>query len=320
MIVTKEKPVYRFRYHWHWVRRHILGLLVAGGVLAAFCGVVVMEAMFRLPQEVIHSYGAPLQHTGGSYSMRINTFRRNDLLRRSIEHYSKCSNIEDIIVVWSDQENPPPDISKWQLRPTKPHVEFEVHAVDRLSNRFKPLKMPATEAILSIDDDIIIRCEHLSRAMEVWESAKGSLVGFSPRMHTWDKQTRSYRYRSWWYTYWNGYYSIMLTKSAFLHRKYLEAFHALPASLVDYVDGNRNCEDILMAFVVAKESGGKPPLWVGAPAIDDGDGGISSGTTHFDHRSECINIFAKSGHFQGMPLVITKAKVVDATREWTWAS
>ena len=49
-------------------------------------------------------------------------------------------------------------------------------------------------------------------------------------------------------------YNIMLN-SCFLHKTYLEMYHdplIIPSSLVEYVNRQMNCEDILMSVVVAK--------------------------------------------------------------------
>lgn len=49
-------------------------------------------------------------------------------------------------------------------------------------------------------------------------------------------------------------YNIMLN-SCFLHRAYLEMYfdpRMVPRSLMEYVDGQKNCEDILMSIVATK--------------------------------------------------------------------
>ena len=58
----------------------------------------------------------------------------------------------------------------------------------------------------------------------------------------------------WQHSWWNGMYSIMLTKIAIFHKEYLDAYQRLiPPEMLQYVDKNRNCEDIAMAHVVAAE-------------------------------------------------------------------
>jgi hypothetical protein len=88
-----------------------------------------------------------------------------------------------------------------------------------------------------------------------------TLVGFSPRMNAYDPRTDSDRYLRWQHTWWNGVYSIILTKACFLHRRYLdEFFKVLPAKLIEEMDKNRNCEDIAMAYVVAVQVSASPSL------------------------------------------------------------
>lgn len=135
--------------------------------------------------------------------------------------------------------------------------------------------------VLSIDDDLIIPCDDLEFALGVWSTSKRydidfldpvsvdnsfsifnphsistviirALVGFSPRMHVRDMWTGALRYLRWQHTFWNGAYSIVLTKAAFFHQDYLLDFRkTIPESLLQYVDKHRNCEDIFMAYVIA---------------------------------------------------------------------
>ncbi len=81
-----------------------------------------------------------------------------------------------------------------------------------------------------------------------------TLVGFSPRYNSYDPVTGNDRYLRWQHTWWNGLFTIILTKASFLHRRYLdEYFKVLPENLVKEMDENRNCEDIAMAYVIAKQ-------------------------------------------------------------------
>ena len=62
-------------------------------------------------------------------------------------------------------------------------VQFDIHVNDDLNNRFKPIDNLLTDAILSIDDDVLVPCSSLETAFSVWTSAPNSMVGFVPRMH-----------------------------------------------------------------------------------------------------------------------------------------
>ena len=59
------------------------------------------------------------------------------------------------------------------------------------------------------------------------------------------------------------------TQGAFLHRDYLQLYTAgMPPGVHEYVDAQRNCEDIAMAFLVANVTG-TPPEYVRAPSLRD---------------------------------------------------
>ena len=57
------------------------------------------------------------------------------------------------------------------------------------------------KAVLSIDDDLVTPCVTLDSAVQVWMSNKNVLLGFSPRMTTYDIITgnprRPYRWCMW---------------------------------------------------------------------------------------------------------------------------
>jgi glucuronyl/N-acetylglucosaminyl transferase EXT2 len=111
-----------------------------------------------------------------------------------------------------------------------------------------------------------------------------TLVGFSPRTHSYNIESGQINYRRWQHTWWNGFYTIILTKACILHRQYLKSFELLaPKTLLNYIDNHREGEDILMAYIVALLSN-QPPVWVRAIVYEIGSSGISSGTSHFLDR------------------------------------
>lgn len=124
--------------------------------------------------------------------MVINTWKRNDLLKRSVSHYSSCQGVDAIRVVWSEP-TPPSDSLRSSLeglvelatRKKHRHVslQLDIHVDDDLNNRFKPLDGLSTDAILSIDDDVLVPCGTVESAFSAWTSAPNSMVGFVPRMH-----------------------------------------------------------------------------------------------------------------------------------------
>jgi hypothetical protein len=70
-------------------------------------------------------------------------------------------------------------------------------------------------------------------------------------MQTYDVQNGKIKYLNWQYTWWNGVYTIMLTKASILHQRYLRDFFAvIPKTFLQHIDKHKNCEDIAMAYVV----------------------------------------------------------------------
>ncbi|CAN1746510.1 Glycosylinositol phosphorylceramide mannosyl transferase 1 [Linum perenne] len=178
----------------------------------------------------------------------MNTWKRYDLLKQSIAHYASCSELDSIHIVWSEPEPPSDSL---------------VTHLNRIL--FKEIKDLKTDAVFSIDDDIIFPCSSVEFAFHVWRSAPDTMVGFVPRAHwvepSHDK-SKYYTYGGWWSVWWTGTYSMVLSKAAFFHKKYLSLYtNEMPASLKEYTTKNRNCEDIAMSFLVANVTGA-PPVWV----------------------------------------------------------
>ncbi|CAM6102677.1 unnamed protein product [Calypogeia fissa] len=255
------------------------------------------------------------------YTVLINTWKRYELLKQTVAHYATCNNVDAINVIWSEPEKPSKALSA-KLRESLEHkvkFKFNINEVDELNNRFKPIQDIETDALFSIDDDVLVPCQTMDLAFRVWLSAPDQTVGFVPRMHWAQKMEygqERYRYGGWWSVWWTGTYSMVLTKASFIHKKYLEMYtNQMPTSLLEFVKRERNCEDIAMSFLVANATHA-PPIWVKGRIYEIGSTGISSLTGHKEHRTNCVNYFTET--FGHMPLVSTRVKVIDAASEWLW--
>lgn len=130
-------------------------------------------------------------YTNEKLTIRVNTFRRNDLLLIFLEHYIKCDCVKEIQVVWSDPLNNPVDFTSQITDELKSFysnysnkqinnkidkllkkIVYEKHSYNSLSNRFIPLIDISTDGIFSVDDDIIIHCHDLSFLLHTWTSNK----------------------------------------------------------------------------------------------------------------------------------------------------
>uniref|UniRef100_A0A5B7A729 Putative glycosyltransferase family 64 protein C4 isoform X2 n=2 Tax=Davidia involucrata TaxID=16924 RepID=A0A5B7A729_DAVIN len=261
------------------------------------------------------------------YAILINTWKRNDLLKQSISHYTLCPGLDSIHIVWSEPDAPSDSLVKFLNHVVQSNskngrqieLKFDINKEDSLNNRFKEIKDLKTDAVFSIDDDVIFPCSSVEFAFSVWRSAPDTMVGFVPRVHWVDQSngnTDRYIYGGWWSVWWMGTYSMVLSKAAFFHRKYLSLYtNEMPASIREYVTKNRNCEDIAMSFLVANATGA-PQIWVKGKIFEIGSTGISSLGSHSERRTQCVNRFVAD--FGRMPLVSTSVKAVDSRNIWFW--
>ena len=92
------------------------------------------------------------------YTIRINTWKRNEQLIVSLNHHSRCEGVAQIQVIWSDPDNEPPDEI---VNHKSGKVVVEKHDINSLNARFHMLIPTPTLGILSLDDDILRSCEAL---------------------------------------------------------------------------------------------------------------------------------------------------------------
>ncbi|XP_062328142.1 exostosin-2 [Osmerus eperlanus] len=234
----------------------------------------------------------------------VLTYDRIESLFRVITEISKVPSLAKLLVVWNNQNKSPPEESAW------PKVAVPLKVVrtkeNKLSNRFFPYDEIETEAVLAIDDDIImLTSDELQFGYEVWREFPDRLVGYPGRLHLWDHEMGKWKYES----EWTNEVSMVLTGAAFYHKYFNHLYtYKMPGDIKNWVDAHMNCEDIAMNFLVANITG-KAPIKVTprkkfkcpeCTAID----GLSLDQTHMVERSECINKFASV--FATMPLKVVE--------------
>eukprot|EP00551_Chaetoceros_affinis_P008643 CAMPEP_0203682440 /NCGR_PEP_ID=MMETSP0090-20130426/45802_1 /ASSEMBLY_ACC=CAM_ASM_001088 /TAXON_ID=426623 /ORGANISM="Chaetoceros affinis, Strain CCMP159" /LENGTH=247 /DNA_ID=CAMNT_0050551357 /DNA_START=58 /DNA_END=799 /DNA_ORIENTATION=+ len=139
------------------------------------------------------------------YTVRINTWRRNDQLVVSVKHLLTCSGVAQVQIVWCETEDredgedeghgaekeekkftrPPQEIINY-TRGESPMVVIEYHSINSLNERFNILTTNDTDAndgILSVDDDVLRPCEALDDGFFRWTDHPDRLVGYDYRMH-----------------------------------------------------------------------------------------------------------------------------------------
>ncbi|KAL2712257.1 exostosin-2 [Vespula squamosa] len=230
----------------------------------------------------------------------ILTYDRLELLFILINKIVKVPSLSKVLVIWNNQQKDPPHSSRWP-KLTKPLKVIQTKE-NKLSNRFYPYDEIETEAVLSIDDDIImLTTDEVEFAYEVWREFPDRIVGFPSRIHMWDNTTNCWKYES----EWTNSISMVLTGAAF-HHKYWNYMYttAMPGDIKEWVDEHMNCEDIAMNFLVANTTG-KAPIKVTpkkkfrCPECTNTEM-LSADLTHMVERTQCINRF--SSIYGTMPL------------------
>jgi Glycosyl transferase family 64 domain. len=208
----------------------------------------------------------------------VNTCGRND----------PRSKIAKVYVVWAEVDKVPPrpeDIVPHygeQSSRSAPRVQFIRVPKDSLNSRFLPIEelgmmdhsngnasdntavSPSPiEAVFMVDDDVRVDCSSMWEGFQAWTYHPSALVGFYPRLASpklnpnwFFQQSKTERvYHTWPVVYSRRRFNIILTKASFFHKRYLELYHneeENPREVLEYVDQHKNCEDIAMAFLVAR--------------------------------------------------------------------
>jgi hypothetical protein len=127
------------------------------------------------------------------YTIRINTWKRNEQLLVSVDHHASCPGVSQIQVIWCDQDQEPP---LELLNHTSHKVVVERHVVNSLNARFDIQYPPPTLGILSMDDDVLRPCEALDAGFFKWTQSPHRMVGFDGRLHV-EKDDGTWAVRGW---------------------------------------------------------------------------------------------------------------------------
>ncbi|EDW09843.1 exostosin-2 [Drosophila mojavensis] len=223
----------------------------------------------------------------------ILTYDRVESLFLLIQKLAVVPSLQSILVIWNNQKKMPPHLSTFPTI-SKPLKIIQTRE-NKLSNRFYPYPEIETEAILTIDDDIImLTSDELDFGYEVWREFPDHIVGFPSRIHVWDNETMRWHYES----EWTNQISMVLTGAAFHHKYWSHMYtYAMPGDIKHWVDDHMNCEDIAMNFLVANITN-NPPIKVTprkkfkCPECTNTEM-LSADLNHMRERSACIDRFAK---------------------------
>eukprot|EP00111_Clytia_hemisphaerica_P000401 TCONS_00001106-protein len=243
--------------------------------------------------------------SGEGFTAVILTYNRMEMCMTLMKQLEKVPSLKKIIVVWNNPYIDPtandwPKLRKpWSMVRTK---------TNRLTNRFYPFEEMETEAVMAIDDDILmLTVDEIEFGYQTWKEFPDRLVGFPARFHITNPKELingkrlQYKYES----EWSNSLSMVLTGAAFYHQVYNHWFtHMLPRKTIHYINEKMNCEDIAMNFLISNLTD-KAPIKVTPRkrftcAQCRRNDSLWSESSHFIKRSECLSIFTK--HFGKMPL------------------
>jgi hypothetical protein len=240
------------------------------------------------------------------------TCHRWHMLSNLLNHYAAFPFPAQFIVVQQPCEEAPSDLQV-------PHrignisVILKRMRLNDMNNRYLNFPEIKYDCILNLDDDVLHPIDAVRNVVEVWRSHYfDHLVGWTPqgRLHVFDGSKFQYKNRSSVHLA-QGIASMLLPSGTAYHRRFLTAYNSeANRQARNVVTRERNCEDILMNFVVANATHQGPVMLKDWTALErdelwkntsnDGEHAQWKKSDHFLKRSLCLNEFAKI--YNGMPL------------------
>ncbi|KAJ6892542.1 hypothetical protein NC651_025672 [Populus alba x Populus x berolinensis] len=269
-----------------WAGKLVLAVIFAVGVAMMCTGV----KYFYGGNGAEEAY--PLNGSFSQFTLLTMTYdARLWNLKMYVRHYSRCSSVKEIIVVWN--KGIPPRSS--DLDSTVP-VRIRVEDQNSLNNRFKKDTMIKTRAVLELDDDIMMSCDDIERGFNVWRQHPDRIVGFYPRL----VRGSPLKYRDEKYARRHESYNMILTGAAFIDRTLaFERYWSSEAKAGrELVDSYFNCEDVLLNYLYANASSSQTveyvrPTWVIDTSKFTGVAISKNTNVHYKIRSNCLLKFSE---------------------------
>ncbi|XP_015040870.2 exostosin-3-like [Drosophila pseudoobscura] len=231
---------------------------------------------------------------GGNYpkeqfTIVILTYEREPVLCGLLRRLYGLPYLHKVVVVWNSRKLP-------RIELLWPEIGVPVDVVrgprNSLNNRFLPLDVIETEAVLSVDDDVQIGQDEIVFGFRVWREHRDRIVGLPGRYHAWDVDSSKWRYNH----SCSCELSMVLTGAAFLHKYYMYLYtYHLPQAIREKVDEFMNCEDIAMNFLVSHITR-RPPVKITSRWNFRRRGmkaALSQRAKHLQNRNKCINFFSQ---------------------------
>lgn len=206
-----------------------------------------------------------LRKAAKGFTVVIATYRREDLYRQVVEHYCALTEVDKVLLVWNNPDldrYPLPSPSSFRCHKNGAHmVEVLPQTTSLVHNRLKYPHKIFTDAVLQVDDDLIINQQDVLRAFSLWKSNPDRLVGFKGRSHFLSNGELYYSYN------YGKSYSMVIGSALFYHREFSEIYlseHPLALRLYDLIERNQAYDDIGFN-ILAQYFTDLPPNLMSAP-------------------------------------------------------
>ena len=156
---------------------------------------------------------------------------------------SRC--LAMIVLLWNHNETLP----NWNLV-LNSNVTIKTITTPDLSHRFDCCDFIESDAILQLDDNVIVTGDEIDFAFHVWTQNADRIVGYYSRSHYWNDVQNKWCY----FSKLSNEYSIVLLNFAFYHRFYNYLYQSWLVPLLEKRNGliaANECGDIAINFLVS---------------------------------------------------------------------
>ncbi|ODN03332.1 Exostosin-1 [Orchesella cincta] len=250
----------------------------------------------------------PFHHTGNDNSLRPNFTAiiyvhanaagpkavgaySNSALFRLVKNAGKSKHISKIIVMWNSNRAIP---RVWPEVPVP--LKIKQATSNTVSQRFLSDEEIETDAIFSLDEEILLSPDEMDFAYSTWKLFPDRLIGYQSRSHYWNEPSEMWHYSS----KWTNDYSMILTGASIYHAYYNHLYWIkVPPAALLLVESLQNCEDIVMNFLIVRTTR-KTPIKLTWKKIPQDSARSQLSPDRFKQRHTCLNDLAEI--YGSMPL------------------
>lgn len=177
-----------------------------------------------------------------STSIVAPTYHRTESLPEFLDNYATghIPSLKAILVIWNNEEDPPLSLNDTIAQYPVP-VTLERRAKNSKNERFRRTSSITTAAVFALDDDMVITPRDVEYGFQAWRTfhqPRTRMVGYIRRRD----QDGMYRMSPS-----PDGYSMVLTKSAFIHVDWMDLWWAdtqVMRDFRDYVEARKSSDEV----------------------------------------------------------------------------